>query len=387
MSIPVKFDKVTKARAGLILDHPFFASILLPMPLRYAEDVPTMATDGETIKINPGWTERLTLAETTFVLAHEALHCMFDHMGRRAGRNHNKWNQAADYVINDLLVKEKIGSMPVGGLLNPHLVKEGGGTAEGVYKLLPEGAEKNGAGTPGGAMDDVHDAGSDNGEGQTDEAKMAEKSAQIKVRVIAAKNAAKMQGKLSSNLERLLDEVLAPQVDWKEVLKNFLSEKAKTDYSYARPKRRFLHSDLILPSLSGQKMGKVAIGVDCSGSVDRHMLNVFAAEINGIKQDLLPKEIEVVYFDSEVLDVQVFGEDDDVVLNPRGGGGTDFAPVFQHISEAQEPPIAVVMLTDLVCDSFGNTPGVPVLWAVPDGLLPGYTKVPFGEVLEFGEEK
>src|SRR5690606_23983989 len=116
MSNKIKHSKLAKARASLIIDHPFFASILLPMPISEDKTIPTMATDGETIRYNPEWTDSLTLDETTFVLAHETLHCVFDHMGRRGERTPNRWNQAADYIINELLIKDRIGSMPAGGL-------------------------------------------------------------------------------------------------------------------------------------------------------------------------------------------------------------------------------------------------------------------------------
>lgn len=386
MRSSLKNNKIAKARAGLIIDHPFFASILLPMPISEDESVPTMATDGETIKFNPTWTESLSLPEITFVLAHEALHCMFDHMGRRGSRGPNRWNQAADYIINELLMKEKIGSMPHGGLYNPSLVQKGNGTAEGVYKLLPEENEKKNAGDKGGALDQVNDAGSKNGTQPTDAATIAEKSANLKVRVVAAKNAARMQGRLSAGLERLVDEMLEPVVDWREVLRRFVSERAKVDHSFARPKRRFLHTDLILPSLTGEKMGALVVAVDCSGSVNRKLLLEFAAEINAIREDVRPSSIEVVYFDSDVCHAETFTQDDDFKITPKGGGGTAFSPVFEYINKQAEAPIAVVFLTDLICDDFGPCPEYPVLWAVLEGVHQGYDKVPFGEILKIKSE-
>lgn len=387
MSNKIKHSKLAKARAGLIIDQPFFASILLSMPIEIDNSVPTMATDGESIKYNEQWTEKLSLPETVFVLAHETLHCVFDHMGRRGHRSPNRWNQAADYIINDLLVKEKIGSMPHGGLLNPNLVTQGGSTAEGVYTLLPESDENKGAGQPGGALDSVYDAGSNNGQNKADQATIAEKSAALKVRVIAAKNAAKMAGKLSANLERLVNDIVKPRYDWREILRRFITERAKNEYSFAKPKRRFLSQDLYLPSLSGQKMGEIVVAVDCSGSINDSLLAAFSAEINAIKQDTCPSKITVLYFDHDLCgEPEIFGPDDDLALSPRGGGGTAFSPIFNFVNNLDEAPACVVVLTDLYCNDYGNAPDCPVLWTCLENTPEQYQKVPFGEVITVNSE-
>lgn len=401
----MKQSKIAKSRAALIIDQPFFASILLPMPLIETKDIPTFATDGETILYNPDWAESLSQAEVTFVLAHEVLHCVFDHMGRRETRDPDRWNRAADYVINQLLVDEKVGSMPKVGLLDKALVTKGNGTAEGVYNVLGQqpqqnqsssgkpgkgskgqpGSSPNQPGQPGSSLDSVYDSGTENGKQKTDAATIAQKSAELKVRVIQARNAAKMQGRLSAGLERILDEALKPVVDWKNELRRFMMEKIKTDYSYSRPKRRFLGEDFILPSLSGESMGRISIGVDCSGSVDDKLLAEFAAEINAIKEDLKPSVIEVIYFEDKVSRVETFERDEEFKINANGGGGTAFSPVFKHINKQSELPVVVVMLTDLECDDFGPTPDYPVLWA-----FKGYQKnpkAPFGEIIKVEAKK
>ena len=233
-------------------------------------------------------------------------------------------------------------------------------------------------------MDTVHDAGTNNGTESTDAAKMAQASADLKVRVIAAKNTAKMQGKLSAGLERLIEEMVKPRVDWREVLRRFLSERAKVDYSFSRPKRRFLSQDLYLPSLTGERMGKIVIAVDCSGSVTPKLLNEFAREINAIREDLKPSGTDVIYFDYKICHIDSVKDDEDLVIKPKGGGGTAFSPVINHVNQMEEPPACVVFLTDLECDDFGKRPDYPVLWCVLEG---NQRKAPYGEVLEVSEEE
>lgn len=380
-------EKLTKAKAGLILSQPFFATILLGQQIVETDKVPTMATDGETIFVNTAWAEQLSHAEISFVLAHEVLHCVFEHMHRRGPRDPEKWNVAADYVINEILVREQIGQMPKLGLHDPSLVAQGNGTAEGVYNCLPNqppppknsqggkpGKPGNypSPGQPGGAMDQLLDSA-------PDESTRNAKAAEMRVRIIQAKNAAKAAGKLSAGLERLVDAATKSKVDWRAVLRRFLSERCKTDYSFAKPKRRFLAEDLCLPSLVGEKIGVVAIAVDCSGSIDEKQLALFSGEINGILEDTGAREIAIIYFDAEVLRTQMHRPDEmgPLKLEAIGGGGTAFGPIWPAIAKLETPPICAVVLTDLICSDFGDAPDYPVLWATVDA-----SDAPFGEIIK-----
>lgn len=360
-------DIIAKAKTNLIVNHPFFATILLSMPMIQDDSIPTMGVNGEDIRYNKSFVESLTLKELVFVLAHEVMHCAFQHMLRRGHRNPAKWNIAADYVINEILVNDRVGSMPKGGLHDPAIVQKGNGTTEGVYGLLPKEDEQkkpgSGPGGGGGSMDEVHDM---------DESKKGD----LIVKVIQARSAAKMAGKLSAGLERLVNDMVNPTVPWRDVLRRFINVRAKIDPSFARPKRRFLSEDLILPSLSGEKMGRLAVAVDCSGSIDKNQLEKFSAEIKAIISDAQPESVDVLYFDSKVCARESFKPEDFISLKPQGGGGTDFAPIFEAINGDPEAPVCLVVLTDLDCHSFGNCPEYPVLW-----VSTAYDKAPFGEVI------
>ena len=365
-------DTLSKAKAQLILDHPFFASLLLALSMHEDKSIPTMATNGDWIKYNPDWVATLTLHEVVFVLAHEAMHCAMQHMDRRNSRHQMKWNIACDYAINQVLFDDRVGKMPKGGLLDSKIYQQGNGTAEGIFKLLPEpepqpqsgkgngqsgqGDGIPGPGEPGGPLDDVQDS-------SDDPAERASKEAQRKVDIEKAKNAAKACGKLSQGLKRLIDEALKPKVDWRSVLRNFFTQRAKIEYTFAKPKRRFLADDLLLPSLTGESLGPIVVAIDCSGSIGPRELSAFAAEIKSIVEETHPAECHVVYFDSEVCHHDTFLPDDELHIEPHGGGGTAFSPIFRYIEKQAIEPVACVVLTDLECDDFGQEPGYPVLWA------------------------
>lgn len=361
--------KLAKAKTSLILEHPFIGTIALNMPFEFDESIPTAATNGKRIKFNPSFVESLSDDEVKFLVAHECLHPMLEHNYRRGGRAPRRWNMAADYVINKLLTDDSIGRMPKVGLHDPNIYAAGGGTSEGIYNILPEQNEEDGT---DGLLDNCED-------GEGDGAEQAQQQAEWKVKVAQAAQAAKMMGKLSANMQRLVDEVLQPKVDWRDVLHRFLV-KARTDQrSFARANRRFIGQGVYLPSVTGEAMGEVVFAVDCSGSIDQHTINQFAAEIGKVKDDLCPTRIHVLYFDSEVSHVESYAPDDALDIRPHGGGGTDFAPVFDKITELGVEPVAIVFLTDLCCDSFGTQPDAPVLWVTTHS-----GDAPFGEVVEMG---
>ena len=354
--------KVIKARTALVLEHPFVGSIALNMPYEFDESVPTAATNGKRIKLNPQFVESLTDEEVKFLIAHECFHPMLEHNFRRGERDHRKWNQAGDYVINQLLTDENIGKMPDVGLLNKSLYNAGNGTTDGIYNLLPDEEGDD-------PLDDCED-----GEGTP--AEQGQEAAEWKVRVAQAAQAAKMMGKMSAGLERLVGEVLQPKVDWRDVMHKFV-EKARSDQrSFARPNRRFLAQGLYLPSVSGERLGEIVYAVDCSGSIDQGTINQFASEIRKCKEDMNPTKIHVIYFDSEVSHYESYEADDELDIKPHGGGGTAFSPVFAYMQEYGIDPVACVFLTDLCCSDFGDAPDYPVLWVSTESGT-----APFGEVV------
>ena len=371
--------RLSKAKTALILEHPFVGNIALNMPFELTEDIPTAATNGERVLFNPNFCDELSDEELKFLVAHECMHPMLEHPFRRQERDIRVWNQAGDYVIIQLLVDENMGKMPEGGLYDMDVWHKGGGTTDGIYKILPkEGPSDDsngGIGSVGKGGGDPLDQCLDAEGGQ---AENEQKASEWKVKVAQAAQAAKMMGKMSAGLERFVGKVLEAKVDWREVLQRFV-EKCKDDTrSWSRPNRRFLAQGLYLPSSSGEAMGELVVAVDCSGSIDEDDLNQFAAEVLTIKEDSNPSCIHVVYFDSEVCHYEKFTRDDELHIEPHGGGGTAFSPVFDYLNKHGIDPIACVFLTDLYCDDYGDEPSFPVLWVATDK---DKTDAPFGEVV------
>ena len=360
--------RLSKAKTTLVLEHPFFGSIALGMPNVLDDSIPTACTNGKEVRYNPDFVDRLTDGNIVFLVAHECFHPMLSHIWRLSGRDPKRWNIAGDIIINQMLKDEGIGDFIEGGCLDKDLFDRGGGTTEGVYNLLPDDYQDDSSGEGG--------IGQDIGAPSDDAAEQAQDEAEWRVKVSQAAQAAKMSGKLSEGLERLVQSVLSPKVNWEDVMDKFL-ERRKTDQrSFARANRRFATQGLFLPSRTGEMLGEVVFFVDCSGSIDDEEIAQFAAEVCKVHTDLIPSKLHVVYFDSEVSHHDTFEPTDEVHVKAHGGGGTAFSPLWQFLQDNDIEPVAAVVLTDLVCYDFGTSPDYPVLWVSTHS-----DKAPFGEVV------
>lgn len=361
MSLSIE-KRVSKAKTALVLEHPFVGSIAMNMPIEYDDSVRTAATDYKKLIFAPSFVEQLNDEELKFLLAHECMHPMLGHNFRRNNRDRKKWNIAGDYVINKLLTDEGIGKMPTIGLLDDNIYQAGGGTSDGIYNLLPEMPDQE-------PLDDCIDA-------DGSPAEQAQAEAEWKVKVAQAAQAAKMMGKMSAGLERIVGDILTPKVDWRDVLQRFIVKARTDERSFARPNRRFIQQGMYLPSITGEVLGEIAFAVDCSGSIGQEEINQFASEIITVWEDQRPLKVHVLYFDSEVSHYDCFDRETMPDVRPHGGGGTAFSPVFEYMQANDIDPVACVFLTDLVCSDFGDAPSFPVLWVSTHA-----DQAPFGEIV------
>ena len=230
----------------------------------------------------------------------------------RGERDGYKWNQAGDYVINKVLVDEGLGKMPEGGLLDEDFTTDAMVSLR-IYNELPDTPEDGrGYGNAGQPFDDCQDGGQS-------QAEIAQQQAEWRVKVAQAVQSAKMMGKLSAGVERLVGELLTPKVLWADVLQRFIIKAKTDDRTFARPNRRFIQQGMYLQH-TGEVMGG-AWAVDCSGSIGQAEIDQFATEIIKVWEDHKPTKTHVIYFDIEVSHYDVFGQDDRPEIKPHGGGG------------------------------------------------------------------
>ena len=345
--------RIQKARTTLVLDHPFFGSLLFRLRDRECRSIPTMATDGLSLYYNPDFVETLNAATLAGTLAHEVMHPALHHHVRRSGRDPRRWNMACDYAINPLLVDAGL-NLPEGVLLDNRFR---GMSAEQIYNLLDSdaaqgsgsaGKENQSGGEGSNAEESPDDKANEpsapiteGGIGQVLDAPVPDKETptieeqarEWDIAVNQATTIAKHAGKVPAGLNRTLEGATEAGVDWRELLRRFWSETTPADYSWMRPNRRHLWTGLYLPGVVREGVGEVAIAVDCSGSVSARQLRLFEAEVRSILEGQRPERVYVLYFDAVVHKVETYEAGQRIELNPVGGGGTEFGPCFEWLDE------------------------------------------------------
>jgi len=391
--------RIQKARTTLLLDHPFFGTLLFRLGGKASRLVATMATDGVSLFYNPSFVETLNAAELAGVLAHEVMHPALQHHTRRGDRSPVRWNMACDYAINpilldagltlpkDVLIDNRFRGMSAERIYN--LIEEdekqegssgqsesqpgngSGGSQDGSLQIDPCGDEPSAPSTPGG-IGQVLDAPAPEGDGLS----IAEQAREWQIAVKQAETVAKVAGKLPGGAVRALEAAQAAKVDWRELLRRAWSDTIPADYSWTRPNRRHVWAGLYLPGITSEGVGEIAIAVDCSGSVSSRQLGLFEAEIQSILGGQRPRLVHVLNFDAAVQKVETYQAEQPVSLCPVGGGGTDFRPCFDWLQEHGIVPQALVFLTDL-CGTFpSQVPPYPVIWASTEDR-----RAPFGQVV------
>ena len=357
-------ELLQKAKAILVLDQPFFASMVLRRPITLTTAVPTACVDTKcNIFLNPEWVEKqkLTTQHMIFLLCHEAFHYMLLHGVRRGQRDPAAWNIACDAVINDTLTACKIGTFIEGGVEHPGARQL---KAEDVYVEPPEGG--NGPSGPGGPGDDIL-------EGTLTDGELAEVEAQVRVDVAQAEQAAKMQGKMPAELQRIIDSIINVPTPWHSILERFMEAYRKDEYSWSRPNRRFIAQGIYLPGQNYvPEMGELVIGVDTSGSIGQNELDHFAGHVNRIIEQCRPTKVHVVYCDSRVAHVDEYGPEElPITLTAHGGGGTYMPAIFRWVDDQGITPDAVVILTDGYTQ-WDAEPAYNVAWLITTDIVAPY---------------
>ncbi|MCU0840744.1 MAG: VWA-like domain-containing protein [Thiobacillaceae bacterium] len=411
--------KLAAARTRLILDKPFLGSLVMHLPLKAADPkwCETTATDARHFYYNPGYIGRLTLEQTQFVLAHEAMHCALSHFARRSHRQKHRWDVACDYAVNMILDDERMRG-PEDALMD---AKYRGLTAEEIYPLLHEdppektqdmhlfdNESSEGGGESesqeqdqgeerqqGRGEDDRQDQDQDGGggqpeqregqgsqpqrEGETQQAPpspprdLDQLDEQWKSRLAAAAQAARQAGKLSQSLMRFVDNLLAPQLPWRALLARYMMNAARDDYSFQRTSRR--EGEALMPRLYSQSVN-VVVALDTSGSVNDDELREFLAEVDALKGQVRA-EVTLHACDDKLSEQgpwrYAMWESLGLPEGVSGGGGTDFRPVFDWLDRDRLSPDLLVYFTDAEGEFPKQEPHYPVVW-----LVKGKAPVPFG---------
>lgn len=351
-----------KAKTQMVIQEPFYATILCNLAVVETKSMPDgrdlwiAATNGTELFLNPENFNKLTVAEAKGVLKHEVMHIANLHPWRGQGKERRRWNHACDYAINPMILEEG-GELPTGVLDGSAFV---GKTAEQIYQMLPPMDDNDG--DNGGMHDDLMPAKDTSAAGQ----------AKAQTMISQAVQAAKARDKLPSFVKSLIEDVFKPRIDWKEALRQWLTAKSPSDYSFRRPNRMFMTgpNKMYLPGLDGHDdMECFGVLLDTSGSITHNELSQGLGEIVGAVTDVNPKKLVVAYCDSAVQHADVFenpGEAEVAASFERHGAGGTSMPSGLKWFKRNHPTVQAVMVwTDGYTD-WGDQADYPfdVLWCI-----------------------
>lgn len=349
-------NRLMTSRVSLLLHNPFFGNLATRLTLVNADDwLPTAATDGRNFYYNSRFVNLLDPEEVDFLMGHEVLHVVYDHIGRREDRDPQLWNIADDYCVNADLKKYKIGRM-ITTVPCLYDAKYTGWTAEQVYDDLYKNADKIDMDDLIDQLLDDHMDSDDDGDGESkrpgkmSQAERDELRQDIKDAIINAARAAKEAGQgVPDSVARMIKEITEPQMPWRELIQTVLTSAIKTDYTFMRPSRRGYHLDAILPSQNPGEEIDITVAIDTSGSISTGELSLFLGEIQGIMDSFAGYKIKVISWDTRVSNpVDYTSENLENIAEyvPGGGGGTDPGCIFDWLKEEGIVPDRLVVFTD-----------------------------------------
>jgi len=339
--------------------------------LRYAwnQDIPTARVDGITMEINPVWFLTLTSRQQLGLVLHEVSHVIYQHMERGIGFEQNRHNQACDHYINLQLLSQGF-ELPPNGLWDKQFTDMG---VMEIYNLLPPDPPE-----PGWGGDVVY-MGTGDKEGD------AQKQVDITNIIVKAMDQSKMSGEdpgvIPGNVRRHIQEILNPILPWETLLQKYVNGHAKEDFTWKRANRRSTNDDIRLPTLWSEKLERLVIGIDVSGSVNDKDLAKFISEIHHIKEKIKPKLVTVISFDTSITKINEVEEYDTVAsIELIGGGGTVIRDVIDWGIENN--PTVMVILTDGHFGAYEPNIEFPLLWTIYDNKK--FTSK-IGEVIHFNK--
>lgn len=341
-----------------------FAGVLSVGKVMFSDDIPTACTNGRDVIYNPDFIKTLDDKELNFVVLHEALHKVYQHMHlwrKLFKENGNLANMAADYVVNYAIheadTNNEITKIPSSALFDKRYANM---TTKQIFDLL-----KQNGGDGGGSGHDTHDW--EGAESLSDD----EVKETIKQLDQALRQGEIIRSKMQGNKNRAVNEILEPKVNWREQLRDFVNAtcRNKDKTSWKRPHKRFIGHDIYMPSMIGETIGKIVVGIDTSGSIGDKELSEFLTEVVAICDDVSPSSIELLYWDTHVAGHETYNQGDYHGLvqstKPAGGGGTTVGCVNQYIKDKRIEPEAIIILTDgYVENDFGGNWEYPTLWAI-----------------------
>ena len=394
-------ERLITARISLLLRHSFFGNLATRLKLINADEwCATAATDGVNFYYNSRFIMLLRTKEVEFLVGHEVLHVVYDHMGRRGTRDPQIWNIADDYTVNADLKRHKIGEF-ITSVPCLYELKYDGKAAEEIYDDLMKNVQQISLQDLIDQLIDDHMDGDDDddgdGEGEDGDKpgrgkrpKMSPEERErvrqeVKQAIINAAQSAEA-GSIPKGVERLIKQHTAPIMPWRELIQTNLTSSIRTDFTWMRPSRKGWDMDAIMPGMTPGEEIDVVVAIDMSGSISAKQAQAFLGETGGMMDSFDGFKVHVFCFDTEIYNPQNFTSDNMDTIDsyvPAGGGGTDFDAIFKYLREEGNVPKRLICFTDgYPCGSWGDEDYCDTTWIIhgSEDITP-----PFGTWAYYGK--
>jgi len=377
-------ERLITSRISLLLKHAFFGNLATRLKLINADEwCSTAATDGLNFYYNSRFVMLLRPKEVDFLVGHEVLHVVYDHLGRRDNRDPEIWNIADDYAVNADLKRHKIGEF-ITSVPCLYESKYDGKPAEEIYDDLMKNVKYiniedlldkmlddhiDGEGDDDGDEGDGEGNGDRKGKGRPklSEADKEKIRQEVKQAIINAAQQADA-GSLPAGVQRLIKNLTDPVMPWRELIQTNLTSAIKSDYTWMRPSRRSWHMDAVMPGMNPGEEIDVDIYIDMSGSISNKQGMAFLSEVAGMMEAFDGYRLRVTCFDTQCYNTQEYTSENMENIEEyelHGGGGTDFDCIFKDLKDAGRVPERLIVFTDgYPFSSWGDADYCDTTWII-----------------------
>jgi predicted metal-dependent peptidase len=364
---------LTKAKSQLTTKHPYFGMLASRLKHEPKEGIESFASNGERFLYNPSYIEACNMDELFFILTNCVMHHILAHQQRKLERQGYLWQLATDYAINNMLHKNKF-KIPKGANYDREFRNM---YAEEIYEELKKQIVESGTDSYEDAKNLESFIKSKGGDSNL--FKSRKKMAVERIEEewdyadTLAKQVASKKSSLPKGLERFGKKVKARDIDWRFELYNAINRHMRNNYAFMPPNKKHLYRGVALPSLTSDTLSLI-VAIDTSGSIKEDLLGAFIAEFKSIMENFPAVAIELIIADAKVHAHYTFQGGNKLDFALKGGGGTDYRPVFDFVDVTI--PNATMLL--YFTDGEGIFPKIPPAYEVLWALSQDRGRIPFG---------
>lgn len=366
-------EKLSQAKAKLLVDYPYFGTLASKLELVINDDLESFRSNGLKLEYREEYLNALDLSEIAFILANGAMHSVLAHDIRKKNRSGWLWQMATDIAINDMLLQNGL-DMPYGAQYRERF---SGMYAEEIYAALKDDILRDDEDLEYEA-DEEDDVQNRDQESKSSQEVLEE---EILCEILLAEEAISLlastmqNGEAPASIERFFDLNFSSKMNWRELLREAIDRYFRDDYTMMPPSKKLLYEGIYLPSNTSETF-RLVIAVDTSGSIDEELLSLFLSEVNFIMEAAQNYVIDLLVCDDKIHSHSTFYSGDILTCDLKGGGGTDFRPVFDCVAKEFDDIKLLLYFTDLE----GMFPKEEPIYAVK-WITPKEREIPFGELI------